>query len=212
MYYRNFPTLGIGKILDDKNYTDSNVPMRLRFIKTGDTPSGHVIPAGLIATYTAGTLHIAKFMLSKSTTITAPSCKTRDINVKMGQYKLDDFPTDGSPSKRTVPFSINIYNCPAGINKVMYSLVPISSSPAWNTTQGIIKLNQNSTAKGIGLQILDDNLTPLILDQAKLFSEYSAGGDNFTIPFNARYLKIPDGPSISPGTANTEMTFVMSYL
>ncbi|MGL6090064.1 fimbrial protein [Pseudomonas sp. AU8050] len=198
--------------LKDQGYHFANIPMKLRLIKTGDTPNGEVIPAGQIASFNAGTLQLVKFLLSNSTTITAPSCQTKDINVKMGQYKLNDFPNDGSPSKRTVPFSIEIYNCPAGINKVMYSLIPSSSSPVWNTTQGIIKLNQSSTAKGIGLQIIDDQLTPIILDQPKLLSQYSADGGNFTIPLNARYLKIPDAPSIVPGTANAEMTFVMSYL
>lgn len=94
----------------------------------------------------------------------------------------------------------------------MYSLVPTSSSPSLNDNQGIIKLNSGSTAIGVGLQVTDDNMVPVSLNTSLPFKEYSSTGGNFTIPLNARYFKIAGGSGITPGTANTEMTFVMSYL
>ncbi|WP_237502084.1 fimbrial protein, partial [Pseudomonas carnis] len=159
-----------------------------------------------------GILKVSTIKLSNSVTLTAPACQTANVNVHMGQHRLSDFPKNGAPSNKTIPFNIKIYNCPAGINKVMYSLVPTSSSPSLSDNQGIIKLNPGSTAMGVGLQVTDDSMVPVSLNTSLPFKEYSSAGGNFTIPLNARYFKIAGGSGITPGTANTEMTFVMSYL
>lgn len=198
--------------LPDKTYTMENRTIQLRIIKTGDTISGAIIPAGEISGLKMGNLKVSTINLSNSVTLTAPACQTANVNVHMGQHRLSDFPKDGAPSNKTIPFNIEIYNCPAGINKVMYSLVPTPSSPSLNDNQGIIKLNPGSTAMGVGLQVTDDSMVPVPLNISIPFKEYSSAGGNFTIPLNARYFKIAGGSGITPGTANTEMTFVMSYL
>ncbi|MBJ2220631.1 fimbrial protein [Pseudomonas sp. MF7453] len=213
LIYGNDEVKGHGYLtLPRQDYRLSDTKMQLRIIKTGEPVSGFLIPAGEIVSLSAGTLKVSTIRLSNSSVVYTPSCSTADINVKMGQYKLDDFPKDGSPSDKIIPFSIKVDSCPGGINKVTYSLVPTSSAPAFNVNQGIINLNQRSTAKGIGLQVMDSNLNPIILNKAKTLDNYSINGGSYTIPLNARYLKISNGSGIAPGTANSEMTFVMSYL
>ncbi|OJT29074.1 hypothetical protein BOP96_17715 [Pseudomonas sp. FSL W5-0203] len=65
---------------------------------------------------------------------------------------------------------------------------------------------------GVGLQITDDSMVPVLLNTSLPLKDYSSAGGNFTVALNARYFKIAGGSGITPGAANTEMTFVMSYL
>ncbi|MOA60471.1 hypothetical protein D3C78_1853600 [compost metagenome] len=66
---------------------------------------------------------------------------------------------------------------------------------------------------------MDGNQTPLALNKNHVFSDYVTTGGNFTILLSARYYRtLPASsggkgdPGVTPGTANTEVTFVMSYL
>lgn len=192
-------------------YTLSPNASSIRFIKTGNIANGATIPAGDAGSLTAETLKLATFRLVNNTVFVPSSCETPNINVNMGQHRLEDIPKDGSPSKKAISFNLKLNNCPAGIKNVSYTLTPLASSPSKSDGQGIISLNLNSTAKGIGLQLTDSNLTPIALNKAKLFSEYSSTGGNFTIPLNARYIQTAKGSDVSPGTANAEITFTMSY-
>ncbi|TKK14873.1 hypothetical protein PflCFBP13510_01665 [Pseudomonas fluorescens] len=184
----------------------------LRIVKTSKIVSGATIPAGDMGGLTFGGLLTSSIRLTSIATVTSPACQTPSVQVDMGQHRLDDMPKDGSPSKKNIAFNINLYNCPPGINKVLYTLTPTSSSPSSNSSLGIIKLNQTSTAKGIGLQIVDSDLKPAALNTPITLNDYSETGVSFTIPLNARYTRIASGSKISPGTANAEIIFVMSYL
>ncbi|WP_164699494.1 fimbrial protein [Pseudomonas sp. BRG-100] len=213
--YRGVAEKGYGYLTTAGNTTTSsmaNTTAALRIVKTGDVVSGASIPAGDLGGLKYGGLRLSTIRLTDSLTITSPACQTPNVNVVMGQQRLGDIPTDGSPTKENIPFSVKLNNCPAGISKVMYTLTPTSSSPSLNSSQGIIALNQTSTAQGIGLQITDSDLTPIPLNEPKLFNDYSATGGSFVIPLNARYSRIASGSKVSPGTANAEITFVMSYL
>ncbi|MFJ2544830.1 fimbrial protein [Pseudomonas sp. NPDC087612] len=190
----------------------------LHLLKIAPLKGNLTIPAGDIGYYQIGTLQPLAMRISKNVSIVAQSCETPDVNVEMGQYDLGVFSDIGDTSKATA-FNILLNNCPSGINKVMYSLAPNPTTPAWDAGQGIIELNKTSTAKGIALQILDSNQTPLELNKDHAFSDYTSTGGNFRIPLSARYYRIlpasnggKNDSGVSPGTANSEVSFVMSYL
>ena len=190
----------------------------LRLLKIAPLKGDLTIPAGDIGYHQVGTLQPLAMRLSKTVSIVAQSCETPDVNVEMGQYDLGAFSDIGDTSKATA-FNILLNNCPSGINKVVYSLAPNPTTPAWDAGQGIIELNQTSTAKGIALQILDGNQTPLELNKDHVFSDYTSTGGNFRIPLSARYYRIlpasnggKNDSGVRPGTANSEVSFVMSYL
>ncbi|AIL61189.1 fimbrial protein [Pseudomonas alkylphenolica] len=190
----------------------------LRLLKIAPLKGNITIPAGDIGYYQMGTIQPLAMRISKSVSIVAQSCETPDIKVEMGQYDLGVFSDIGDTSKATA-FNILLNNCPSGINKVMYSLAPNPTTPAWDAGQGIIELNKTSTAKGIALQILDGNQTPLELNKDHVFSDYTSTGGNFRIPLSARYYRTLPASSggkfdlgVRPGTANSEVSFVMSYL
>lgn len=216
-YMRGNPDLKPSKGFGSSNlnpvipYSISSTTSSMRIIATGTIVNGATIPAGNFGSLMADNIKLATFRSTSITTFVSSSCETPNINVKMGQHRFTDIPEDGSPSKKAISFNLKLNNCPAGIKNVSYTLTPTSSSPSQNDSQGIINLNQNSTAKGIGLQITDGNLAPIALNEAKPFNEYSNKGGNFTIPLNAYYVRILKGASLTPGTANAEITFTMSY-
>lgn len=148
----------------------------------------------------------------------APTCETPDVKVELGDYSTRDFPRYGD---FTLPkaFNLLLNNCSSTVKKVSYSLSANPTAPAVNAAQGIVALNSASTAKGIALQLLDSNQNPMQLDKNYSFNELTAGGGNFSIPLNARYIRtLPNAGAgaqdkgVTGGTANTEVTFIMSYL
>ncbi|WP_342244944.1 fimbrial protein [Pseudomonas sp. OTU5201] len=190
----------------------------LRIIKTGNITSGTTLTAGIMGFIQRGAIQPLVMTITNSSSIVLQSCETPDVKVEMKEHNLSLFKSFES---YTTPktFSIKLNNCPSGISKVAYSLSANPMAPAWNPALGIVELNKSSTAKGIALQVLDSKLEPIQLDKTYIFSEYASSGGNFSIPMNARYIRtLPSGsagqydPGMSAGTANTEVTFIMSYL
>lgn len=192
-------------------YDDINVRTQIRIIKSGNITQGATIPAGDFGSNMADALVLDTYTSNRITHLVASACETRNVNVKMGQHRLENFSKDSSAASTAIPFSLGLFNCPTGINSVTYTLTPTSSSPSLSDNQGLISLTQASTAKGIGLQITDGNLQPVPLNKAIAFNEYSTNGGNFTIPLSARYALQATGTGVVPGTANAEITFTMNY-
>lgn len=198
-------------ILKPASYDNLSARTQIRIIKSGNITQGATIPAGEFGSLVADALVVDTYISNKITHIVASACETRNVNVKMGQHRLENFSKDSSAASTAIPFSLGLFNCPAGINSVTYTLTPTSSSPSLSDDQGLISLTQASTAKGIGLQITDGNLKPVPLNKAIAFNEYSTKGGNFTIPLSARYALQATGTGVVPGTANAEITFTMNY-
>ncbi|WP_082629682.1 fimbrial protein [Pseudomonas paralactis] len=197
--------------LQPNNYNDIGRTTQIRIIKSGNITQGATIPAGEFGSVVADGLALGIYTSNKITHIVPSACETHNVNVKMGQHRLENFSKDSSAASTAIPFSLGLFNCPTGINSVTYTLTPTSSSPSLSDNQGLIRLTQASTAKGIGLQITDGNLKPVPLNKAIAFNEYSTKGGNFTIPLSARYALQATGTGVVPGTANAEITFTMNY-
>jgi major type 1 subunit fimbrin (pilin) len=189
----------------------------LVIVKAANITNAQKIPSGILGYYQIGDVS-ALAMSIQGTAVLPQSCETPDVKVDMGENDLSQFSEFG---KHTDPvgFSVKVNNCPQGINKITYTLSPTPNSPIIGTGSGIVRLNQNSTAKGIALQLLDSNQTPVEFDKAYLFSSYSAEGGNYSIPLNAQYIRtVPTGnqggldPGMRAGSANAEIWFIMSYL
>lgn len=144
---------------------------------------------------------------SNKSSVATLSCKTPDVTVKMGdQNYVGRFKGIGT-SLAPVKFSIALKECPEGVNKVSYQLNP--NTAVVDATRSVIALDANSTAKGVGLQLLDNAGNPVALKTKLQFKEYDKLGGNFNIPFQAAYHQT--AAAVVPGTANTSITFVMSY-
>ncbi|MFJ3448471.1 fimbrial protein [Pseudomonas sichuanensis] len=190
------------------SYTLSNYYSSLQMIKTGSIVNGAVIPAGTLGFYQVEEIFPLEVQTT-GTTIISMSCETPVVHVEMGdEYKPDDFQHVGSIEKR-VGFSLTLNNCPPGLKKVSYTLKATGS--AVSESQGIVSLNPNSTAKGVALQLFDTSDRPIPLSVPQNFSNYDSNGGNFKIRMSASYYRLPSEP-LYPGTANAEVTFIMTYL
>lgn len=181
----------------------------LEVVKAGALAPSNVVKSGALGTVQYGTSTFLDLSLSKAINVVAASCETPDVSVPMGDdYKLDDFGGPGSTT-RAVAFNIRLNNCPKGIAKVSYQLQALT--PVIDASQGVVGLNSTSSAVGIGLQIKDGNGVPVPLNTPRSFSGYDANGGNFLIPLSASYYRL-NTASLRPGSANSEVTFIMSYL
>lgn len=181
----------------------------LEVVKAGSLSPSNVVKPGALGTMLYGTQTFLDLSLSKAINVVAASCETPDVSVPMGdEYKLDDFGGPGTTT-RAVPFNIRLNNCPKGIAKVNYQLQALT--PVIDAAQGVVGLNSASSAVGIGLQIKDDNGLPVPLNKPRAFTGYDTSGGNFLIPLSASYYRLAT-PSLKAGSADSEVTFIMSYL
>ncbi len=208
------------KLGDGLAYIASLAPLRwgfyhlegdviLEIYKTGPLAPRRVVGAGDLGLVRYGPRRIVDLVLGRDINVVAGSCETPDVAVAMGDnYKLFDFGGPGSTT-REVPFYLQLNNCPKGITKINYQLQALT--PVINAALGVVGLNRTSSAAGIGLQIKDANGIPVPLNTMRTFSGYPTNGTNFLIPLAANYYRVGT-QSLRPGAANTEVTFIMSYL
>ena len=179
-----------------------------RFVKIGTIKHGTAIGPFTVGTIKYGTMISHNVTMTGSLIISASSCKTPDVSVNMGDYVASAV-TGSRGHTQPVNFDIALNACPEGINRVTYSLQ--ANTPVIDSESGLVALDGASGAKGVGLRIMDGDGTPLALDKAHAFSAYDVEGGDFKIPLSAAYIHLEDQP-LEFGTANTSMTFTMSYL
>lgn len=179
-----------------------------RFVKIGTIKHGTVIGPFTVGTINYGTLVTHNVSMAGNLIISASSCKTPDISVNMGDYVASEV-TGSRGQTHQVNFDIALNECPEGINRVTFLLR--ANTPVIDGRTGLVALDGASGAKGVGLRIMDRNGTPLALDKAHDFSAYDVRGGNFKIPLGAAYVQL-DNETLGFGTANTSLTFTISYL
>lgn len=191
-----------------KGYFFGNVKVDLSLIKVGAVKAGASIPMGILGYMSANNeVNIFVIKTGNKSSVATLSCKTPDVTVKMGDKNdVGRFKGVGT-SLAPVKFSIALKECPEGISKVSYQLNP--NTAVVDATRSVIALDANSTAKGVGLQLLDNAGNPVALKTKLQYSDYDKLGGNFDIPLKAAYHQT--GSAIVPGTANSSLTFVMSY-
>lgn len=179
-----------------------------RFVKIGTIKHGTVIGPFTVGVIKYGTMVSHNITMTGSLIISASSCKTPDVSVNMGDYVASEV-TGSRGHTQPVNFDIALNTCPEGINRVTYSLQ--ANTPVIDSESGLVALDGASGAKGVGLRIMDGDGTPLALDKAHVFSAYDVQGGDFKIPLSAAYIHL-DNQELEFGTANTSLTFTISYL
>ncbi len=201
--------LSADRIIAGQNYLDVSRAYTIEIIKSGELSSKNEVPAGNLGAHRFGDIDLVKINLANPIILNAASCVTPDVSVQMGDdYYLYEFSNAGDTSQ-PVKFNIGLHQCQTGIQKVTYSLK--ATSQVIDQKQGIVALNASSTAKGIGLKLMDDAGQPLALDTTYQFNGFNTTGTDFNIPLSASYYRLTDS-ELKAGTANASVTFIMSYL
>ncbi|WP_231986524.1 fimbrial protein [Pseudomonas sp. URMO17WK12:I11] len=190
-------------------YTTLGGTYTLQILKSAELPSQNVIAAGELGQFKADELMFIKFNLANPIHLNTASCQTPAVSVQMGDdYRLHEFDKSGD-TPRVIKFNIALNQCQRGIKKVNYQLK--ATTKVIDSTKGIVTLNAESTAKGIGLQLMNDAGQPIALDTVYPFNGFNTTGTDFKIPLSAAYYRLAEG-TLQAGTANTAVTFIMSYL
>ena len=177
--------------------------------KSGDLSATNEISAGFLGNLQVTDLVFIKFNLLKPIHLNTASCQTPSVPVSMGDdYRLQEFEKSGD-TPRVIKFNIALNQCQRGIKKVTYQLK--ATTRVIDAKNGVVALNGESTAKGIGLQLMNDSGQPIALDTSYPFNGFDPLGTDFKIPLAAAYYRLAED-HLEAGSANTAVTFIMSYL
>ncbi|WP_187192318.1 fimbrial protein [Cupriavidus metallidurans] len=201
---------------------DSGVPpgeltygasLSFAFVKTGPITAGTISMPSVIGTvgmadrpYT-NPIANANLIVSGNPSFLEIACVTPSVTVNLGTQPATSFGGIGSTTA-SVPFTIDLKSCPAGINNVSYEIDAVTTIV--DPVNSVVSLDAGSTAAGVGVQLLNNSGTPLPLGSPIAFTSYNPAGGNFSIPLKARYYRTTGAP-VLPGTANSSMTFTMTY-
>ncbi|QXH50712.1 type 1 fimbrial protein [Pseudomonas fakonensis] len=194
--------------------------LRYRIIKTGPIDPGmgpqslaghtlaefnhHTAGKVLEMVFTGGSINIALCGL--------PSAPGTQISVPMGTWNTKQFSSEGSVTEHS-PFSIPLRDCQAGTlsinpNFASLRLDPRNGSSVLDAQRGILGLNSDSDATGVGVQVLKADLSPMPLTEEVQMIRMQNG--DIQIPMAARYIQIGKDAPVG-GVANASVGFTLTY-
>ncbi|WP_160172267.1 fimbrial protein [Cupriavidus sp. SK-3] len=198
---------------------------KVTLVATGSVPTGNYrVPAQTTSTLGAmlnGTVVSNRLSLgigALSITVTAKACTITSgatNTVVMPQLVTYSLKVVGDVSAaKSAPFSLGL-KCDAGVS--VYATLTDATNPA--NTGNILSLAKNSTATGLGIQIMKQGTnSPLNFgpDSAAkgntnqwLVAKSAASGGVISVPFEARYIKTAE--TIKPGAMSALSTITFSY-
>jgi major type 1 subunit fimbrin (pilin) len=138
----------------------------------------------------------------------AATCSSTDVTVEMGKQAISAFAGVGPAKTSPRPFFIHLARCPAGLRAIQYQLDAVT--PIVDAAQSVIALDGAASARGVGIQLLDQYGAPLPLATPLTLSDYHPGsGGHYKIPLQARYYRLSD--PLRAGSVRAAMTFTISY-
>ncbi|WP_244142268.1 fimbrial protein [Pseudomonas gozinkensis] len=181
----------------------------LQIFKSAELSLQSRVDAGELGQFKAGELLLVTYNLVNPINLNTASCQTPAVSVQMGvDYQLNEFEKSGY-TPRMIKYNIALKECQRGIQKVTYQLK--ANTPVIDQQKGIVSLSSGSSAKGIGLQLMNEAGEPIALDTPYPFSGFNPTGTDFKIPLSASYIRLADS-ELEAGTADTDVTFIMNYL
>jgi len=191
--------------------------LRAMFVKTGPVATGIVSPI-TIASAASFSNEVGSALtqnpgleinfVTMAVLLFSQACTTPDVSVLLGSPKASVFKGKGTSSE-PVPFDISLNGCPAGMSAIHYQIDAVT--PVLDAANAVIGLDAASSATGVGIQLLDGDGNPAVLGTKLPFTGYnSASGGSFKIPLRAKYRQT--GDKVTPGSANSAVTFTMNYL
>lgn len=137
------------------------------------------------------------------------TCTTPDVTVTLPEVNSAAFSSPGTTAARK-DFELTFNRCPAGWASISYTFAPTTSIVS-GTSGGVVTLDASSSATGVGIQLLMGDNTPVTYNSPYPLIGYDTNVQNATykIPMAARLYQI--GQTVTPGTANSAVTFMLNY-
>lgn len=130
--------------------------------------------------------------------------------VELGTHIVEDFTGVGSATA-SVPFHITLSDCDedptSSVARAHIRLDGANGSSPLDPAMGLFSLTSNSTASGIGIQLLRSDGTPMELEKVMAVAPLSVG--DVRLDFQARYYQTD--PLVRAGSADGALNFTISY-
>lgn len=157
------------------------------------------------------------FSAGLSGTVIQAHCGSNTVSadpVQLGDWDQKDFTHTGYTTA-AIPFSITLSDCEADGSDVNIATANIrfedaSALPFVESAPGVFGLTPDSTAKGIGIQILkSDGSTPVELNTEVPLKPISTSGT--VLDFTARFYQTDPSSDVHPGIAKGALNFTLTY-
>ncbi|WP_296253659.1 fimbrial protein [Pseudomonas sp. UBA4194] len=147
-----------------------------------------------------------------------PDYVTRPIQVPLGDHYTNDFSGPGSFTASR-DFTINLTSCAGGGGTqpdwnyfrgdyANITFEGVKGSTIIDGEQGLLSLQADATAKGVGVQILRDDGSPVPLGREVQVGRFYS---NLTpLRFKARYMQL-EGERVTAGSADAAANFTVTY-
>ncbi|MBF8722159.1 fimbrial protein [Pseudomonas guariconensis] len=205
----------LGDTKGNEMLLENSLLHRIQLVKIGDIPAGvHNIDTPLFTASTDDSGEFMGFRLRSrvvSNPCTIPGTST-PAAVQLKSWPKSEF-TGVGHTTTPVDFFIDLTNCEADSaskTKVVIKLEGSAGSSAIYPEKGVFSLTAgDGVAKGVGIQVLAADDTPMPLDQEKEMTSLSAG--TLRLGFKARYYQIDPADQVQAGDANGALRFTISY-
>ncbi|CAI2534535.1 fimbrial-like adhesin protein SfmF [Serratia ficaria] len=161
----------------------------------------------ILLTVSAPRAELGKINLIMTATLVSNACTvstdSKYKTVNMGRWAAKQFSVNRQ-SLPPVPFTINLENCgPAASGvSVTFNGVPDSEDPS------LLSISGPGAAKNVGIAILDHQKNRIPLrDASNIYMVHP--NDSVALNFYGQY--VATATPVTPGTANAEATFSLSY-
>ncbi len=200
-------------------------PITIEIVKTGTT--GTTAPGTVTANLTVGSVGStlqssdkATFFLRGANTIgyLAETCKVptpASFDVSLGTVGVSSsgFGSGIGSTSAAKDFAINL-NCDTAVSGAFKVMMQLDGTPVSGlANQGVLALTgsgSNGVAGGVGVQVLQGaNKTPAAFAKPWQVGAFPISSSLITVPFSARYYQT--AATVTPGTANSSMTYTISY-
>ncbi|MNQ88442.1 Type-1 fimbrial protein, A chain precursor [compost metagenome] len=157
------------------------------------------------------------FSAGLSGTVVQAHCGSNTVSadpVQLGEWDQQDFTGTGYTTA-AIPFNITLSNCEADGSNINIATANIrfedaSAIPFVTSFPGVFGLTPDSTARGIGIQILKgDGSTPMELNTEVPLKPISASGT--VLDFTARFYQTEPSLDVHPGIAKGALNFTLTY-
>jgi len=140
------------------------------------------------------------------------ACTTPPVQVSLGVVKASDLKYLGNTGPAT-DFAMRFERCPQSLAAIRYRFEP--TNPGKPVFEGGLKLDNNATAQGVEVQILDANNTPLkFTNEFTVLTAYNPEASPqpvYTVPLKARVIRTLALGRITGGTVQAGMRMVVEY-
>ncbi len=199
------------KVVDPIDFGHST---RYAFVKTGQMGSGTASVTGALARVGIAEMpyndpiRIGQINIAGSATFVVPTCATPNVTVPLGQHPQTKFPSIGSRGRangETSDFWIDFTRCYTHSASISYTLRPLDGAVAGSV--GLMNLSPYSTAKGVGIRIMDRRDYPVAFNTKLPFT--MTNGSRY-IPLRAA-MERTGWQTFAGGSVVGYVDFTMSY-